>query len=150
MAAKGNKTAALFEHKNGKITEKGLSDLNKMFTQYCKHLENGYSKRSFVPCSFETMEKYIKDYSNVLDSKQMLKAKRGNLFFWEDIGIRGTTGAIKGFNAKSWDMNMKNRFGWADKQDHKHDVEVKHTVEEVKKLLGESVVEIKEIPEQLT
>jgi len=39
-----------------------------------------------------------------------------SMLFWEKMGIAGTQGSI-GFNTGSWCFNMKNRFGWKDKQE---------------------------------
>lgn len=36
---------------------------------------------------------------------------------WERMGIQGASGQIDGFNATSWIFNMKNRFGWRDRQE---------------------------------
>lgn len=35
--------------------------------------------------------------------------------WWLELGRKGASGAIKGFNFQPWYANMKNRFGWSDK-----------------------------------
>jgi hypothetical protein len=35
---------------------------------------------------------------------------RRQMLAWEKIGLEGTMGEIKGFNATSWSFNMKNQF----------------------------------------
>lgn len=37
--------------------------------------------------------------------------------WWETQGIKAVQGQIKGFNSAVWIFNMKNRFGWRDKQE---------------------------------
>jgi hypothetical protein len=51
--------------------------------------------------------------------KRTTPAMRRQMLVWEKIGLEGTMGEIKGFNATSWSFNMKNRFprDWRDKQD---------------------------------
>lgn len=115
-APEGNQNAARWN----------LSDKESMINfilvleAYCKHLESGYSKQCFVECDYETIEKYIKEYDIVFGTdikERYKKAMKGNRLFWEGLGIDGTSGDIKGFNAKSWEFNMKNRYKWADKKE---------------------------------
>jgi len=57
------------------------------------------------------------------------------LLWWENKGREGMTGKISGFNAAVWIFNMKNKFGWRDKQEISGDAEAPLTIEIVK--LGE-------------
>ena len=41
---------------------------------------------------------------------RLREAMRRQMLVLEKIGLEGTKGEIKGFNATSWSFNMKNRF----------------------------------------
>ena len=45
------------------------------------------------------------------------EGKRYSQLWWETQGILAVQGKIKGFNSAVWIFNMKNRFGWRDKQE---------------------------------
>ena len=77
-------------------------------------LSKGYSKEAVAgqigvskQCLYEWLERY-KDFGDAVE-----RGESASQFYWEDLGMRGTQGLIKGFNASSWMFNMKNRFGWA-------------------------------------
>jgi hypothetical protein len=42
------------------------------------------------------------------------------MIFWEQIGLGGTTGQFKNFNAAAYIFTMKNKFKWKDK----HEIEL--------------------------
>jgi len=52
------------------------------------------------------------------------KAKRKGKLFWEQVGIDGMMGKIKGFNAKVWNINIKNRYGWKENPEHANDEKI--------------------------
>lgn len=85
--------------------------------KWCKHLEKGYSKESFPECDPQTIRSYMKKYPKDFDTEKLRRAEATHRVFWEEIGISGAMGKLQGFNASSWIFNMKNRFGWRDKQD---------------------------------
>lgn len=109
-------------HPGNKFGEKYKTPEKRLevFNQYLEHLEAGYSKESFRPCDYRTMEKYIDEYPTELQSELVQGAMRGNRFFWEDMGLRGTKGELQGFNSSSWKFNMNNRFGWSEKREQDH------------------------------
>lgn len=111
---------------------KNKKEAEKVYKQYCEHLGKGFSKDSFVYCDYRTIENAIKKYK--LKPDLMSKAKRESKFVWEKIGKDGTEGKFKGFNAKSWEFNMKNRFGWTDKHEFDHTVINLNLGEKEKKL----------------
>lgn len=47
--------------------------------------------------------------------------------WWQDVGRDATLGNVAGFNATAWIFNMKNRFGWRDRQEIEQTVTGKHT-----------------------
>lgn len=49
--------------------------------------------------------------------------------WWEELGRRGAMGKHK-INPQVWALNMKNRFGWREKQETEHSgtLETQHTV----------------------
>lgn len=81
-------------------------------------LAKGYSKEAVAgqigvskQCFYEWVQEH-KDFGDAVDRGTM-----ASCFYWEDLGIRGAQGLVKGFNASSWMFNMKNRFGWSEKSE---------------------------------
>lgn len=81
-------------------------------------LSKGYSKEALAgnlgvskQCLYEWVQAH-KDFGDAVE-----RGVSASQFFWEDLGMRGTQGQIKGFNPTAWMFNMKNRFGWAEKTD---------------------------------
>jgi len=105
--------------KNNKLAQKWKDGKQRreLCVAFMKHVEKGYSIDCFPDCDFKTIKKYMKDYPQEFQSDQISRSQRLGRMFWEQIGLSGTVGKIKGFNAKSWDLNMKNRYGWKEKQD---------------------------------
>ena len=93
----------------------------KLCRDYIKHIETGLSDECFPECDPQTLRKYMAEFPSDFDINLMTRAKRMRRLFWEQMGIDGTRGKLKRFNAKSWDFNMKNRFKeWRDKQEIEH------------------------------
>ena len=97
-----------------KTTKRGAPTLYR--PEYCQllidHMAKGFSFESFgaeVNCGSSTVVSWLKhkDFQIARQKAQVLNRK-----FWEDLGIKGTRGEIKGFNVASWVFNMKNRFHW--------------------------------------
>ena len=87
----------------------------KLLDEYIRHISCGYSDKSFTLCDMDTFIHYCNKYPNDFPTDIIERAKRERLFFWERIGIEGTTGKIPGYNSRSWEFNMKNRFRWSEK-----------------------------------
>ena len=87
----------------------------KLLTEYLNHICCGYSDKSFTLCDMDTFVHYCKKYPNDFPTDMIERAKRERMLFWEKIGIEGTTGKIPGYNSRSWEFNMKNRFKWSEK-----------------------------------
>lgn len=89
----------------------------KLCENYCRHVEAGYSDASFPDCSMEVFEVHAVRYPVDFPEDRIEAARRKRLKFWEEKGIEGK------INASVWIFNMKNRFGWRDRQDTKTEKE---------------------------
>lgn len=81
-------------------------------------LTKGYSKEAVagkIGISKQCFYEWVQKYQDFGDAVQ--RGESASQFYWEDLGMLGTLGQIKGFNASSWMFNMKNRFGWSEKVD---------------------------------
>jgi hypothetical protein len=90
------------------------------------HMAQGLSFESFgaiVHCCKQTLYTWAKTHEEFAESKRIGEEK--SRLIWEKIGMNGTVGKIKNFNAASYIFNMKNRFGWRDSQPNEDDGEVK-------------------------
>ena len=87
---------------------------------FCEHIRSGYSKDSWPEADDETVKRYMRDFPEDFDQEKIKRAERESRLFWEKIGVSGTIGKLKGFNAKSWEFNMQNRLGWSNKTENKN------------------------------
>lgn len=112
----GKKNTNLGNTNNTKF--KTSESRKKLCQDYIKHIETGLSDECFPECDPQTLKRYIELYPSDFATDLITKAKRMRRLFWEEMGIDGTRGKLKRFNAKSWEFNMKNRFKeWRDKQE---------------------------------
>lgn len=86
--------------------------------------------------NYETLEGY-EEYFNTVK-----KAKRKVLQNKIERGLMGSLNPIVTI------FDLKNNHGFKDKSEIQHDGNVTHTFQDVKRLLGESVQEVKELPEK--
>ena len=98
-----------------------VEEMRSLIAQYVAHRADGFSKESFVPCDYRTIERHLEVYSDLLQSekKMLQQADREGLLFWERLGKEiAKTGDG---NVTSWIFNMKNRYPqyWADKREMK-------------------------------
>jgi transposase len=77
------------------------------------HLKEGYSYTSFaskVDVHIDTLYEWEKKYTEFSEAKKV--GLNHSQAFWEDIGRKM---ALDG-NVQAWKFNMKNRFGWREKE----------------------------------
>ena len=85
------------------------------------HLSEGYSFGAFAKIAQvnqDTLYKWVKLFPSFREAKE--EGTQCGLFFWEGMGIAGAAGKVKNFNVAAWIFNMKNRFGWRDRQEIKN------------------------------
>lgn len=94
--------------------------------KYCDmlidHMSEGLSFESFggvVGCCKETLYSWMRENPAFLDARK--QGNEASRLLWEKIGIDGTVGKIKNFNAASYIFNKKNRFGWRDQRPEDED-----------------------------
>lgn len=99
---------------------KFLCKYNPIFDQkLIEHMSLGFSFESFagvVGVTRQSLYNWEKKFKSFKKAKGIGVSK--SLMFWEALGIDGTHKG-KGFNAASWIFNMKNRFGWSNKEEIK-------------------------------
>jgi hypothetical protein len=104
--------------KKNKNACKSFDDLRDVFPLYIEHRAKGYSKKSFVECDYRTLEKYLEQNVDLHPLKKELeRADREGLKYWEEIGRKITTGELRG-NPATWIFTMKNKYpdDWQDTQ----------------------------------
>lgn len=109
-----NKGGAPEDNNNAELF-KTKAERAEVFKEACKHLSEGFSKASFPPCTWETVENMIEKYPVEFDTLKLDVAKRTGFKWWEKVGMGGLT--HKGFQSSVWIFNMKNRMGWRDQID---------------------------------
>lgn len=98
--------------------------------KYCQELidfmAQGYSYEAFagkIGVSSKTLYNWEKDHPEFLQAKS--EAFDQSRLFWETAAIKGLWNDKDGptLNNTAWVFNMKNRFGWRDKQEVEHQVQ---------------------------
>ena len=82
------------------------------------HMRQGYSFESFgadISVHRDTLYEWIKQHPEFSDAKKVGSEKCYKV--WEAIGLEASKGRLNGASAAIWIFNMKNRFGWKDKQE---------------------------------
>jgi transposase-like protein len=108
---------------------------SKYKPEYCEqlieHMEQGLSFEAFagsIGVCKQTLYTWTEEHEEFLDAKK--RATEKSRLFWEKMGIDNiiNVSEFKGdstsLNSAVWVFNMKNRFGWRDKQPDEHDVVV--------------------------
>lgn len=81
------------------------------------HMSQGLSFESFASTAQvnrDTLYSWCQHHADFSDAKK--RGEAVSLLFWERLGIDASQGRLPGFSAAAWIFNMKNRFGWRDKQ----------------------------------
>ena len=103
---------------------KDLDMRKRAYLKYCDWIALGKSKKSFYfeegecTCTWEAMERYIKEDPEEYDPIQMKAAMAKGYALWEGHVEESATGLNEKANTASLQMKMRNRFGW-DKKDQK-------------------------------
>ena len=84
------------------------------------HMTDGLSYEAFaglIEVARSTLYEWDKNHPEFLEAKKIGLSK--SLIKWEKIGMAGLYmgGKDNPFNSTVWIFNMKNRFGWTDRQD---------------------------------
>jgi hypothetical protein len=109
------------------------SDYDPIYCQMLiKHMEDGLSFESFggvAKCSKQTLYRWIDAHPEFSDAKKV--GETACQFWWEKTGKDGLHNETikdgdgmtitKSINSTIWIFNMKNRFGWRDKQKDEDD-----------------------------
>src|SRR3990167_3146918 len=100
---------------NGRFASKYKPEFDDLVIE---HLSKGYSFQSFagvVRVNYDTLFAWVKVHPSFAYAKEVGTAQ--SHLFWERMGIHGTVGKIDKFVPSTWIFNMKNRFGWRDRQE---------------------------------
>jgi len=103
--------------KVSKSETKPVGRPSKYKPDYCNevvlHMEQGFSFDSFagrIGVSRDTLYEWLKVYPEFSDKVAIAQAKC--LLKWEQLGLAGMLGKVKGFNGGVYAFNMTNRFRW--------------------------------------
>lgn len=91
----------------------------KYNSDYCdlviKLMKKGHSKlfvAGELGISRDTLYEWCRRYPEFSDTIKVGEMK--SYAYWEDLGMRGMMGKVKGFKPSLWIFTMKARFGWRD------------------------------------
>lgn len=88
---------------------------SKLCEEVTKFMAEGYSKQALagkLGISRDTLYEWGKVHKEFSDTIKVGESM--STLFWEQIGMDGMMGKIKGFRPAVWIFIMKNRFGWRD------------------------------------
>lgn len=115
VAPKGNQFSKGLKNAEGLKTPELKQEA---YDQYCAHLADGKSKKSWyfdhpkMKLTYITMEKYILEDASFLDPLHKEIAWCKGYQKWEEIVTGSAIGSNKDANTASLQMVMRNKFGW--------------------------------------
>ncbi len=77
----------------------------------------------------DTIYDWVKKYPEFAEAKELGEALCR--YYYEDVGLRGQNGKIRGFNVTAWIFNMKNRFDWRDRKKDESEITVNNIQETI-------------------
>jgi len=125
----------------------------KYCNQALKLMAKGFSKEvvaAKLGINRDTLYEWCKSHPEFSDTIKVGEAK--SLLFWEQKGIDGMMGKIKGFRCPVWIFVMKNRFGWRDSVEIEDKTESirqesqEDTEETLKRLIGKYGKQLQCVP----
>ncbi len=101
------------------VAVKDPEERARAFQSYCEHIASGYPKGAWfylsdvAHCSWETMEKYIKENPTEFDAFLVECAKAASYRKWFARGENLSDGKVKGNpSPHTWATIMRNMFSW--------------------------------------
>lgn len=128
-------------------------ELRKMaFDSYCEHIANGKSKRSWtmkssIKVSWETMEKYIKEYSHEFDLDALKNATSIGFSKWEQVLDDSANGKNTKANFASLKMKFNHVFNWG-KDDNRPEANNEAAAAAQDKLMNQLAVQQQAVQEE--
>ena len=118
--------------KGANIRHKTPKARQKLFKNFCEHIQRGYTIHSFPDADHKTLLSYMQKFPEDLPVHLYEEAKRKSRLWWEEVGNDGMLGKIKNFNHNVWRLNVQNRYGYAERREVKHEgyIEVSKLSEE--------------------
>jgi hypothetical protein len=100
-----------------------LNPLQKQlaYKQYCEHISEGLSKEAWyyedpsdenLTITYETIESYIEKEPEAFQTSQLKRAYSACRKFFEKTGLDMMTGKNKDGNPATFQIFMRNKFGW--------------------------------------
>lgn len=114
---KGNRRGGAQPNNQNGVILKDADVRQDAYLDYCHHLSQGKGKKGWFydkngfRCSWETMEKYIKDTVE-FDPLHKIKAESKGFQDLEQIVIDSAKGKNKEANTATLQMLMRNKYGW--------------------------------------
>lgn len=127
MVEKKGKAGAPLGNQN-RVALKTNELRHEAYKQYCEHIAQGKSKRSWVfkhpefTCCSKTFDKYLQDEIE-FPTIHMEVAEAEGYGYWEDIVSDSAVGKNKEANTASLQMLMRNKFQWDSNKNKAEDVD---------------------------
>ena len=96
--------------------------MEEAFADFCRHMAAGKSKRGWsfkhpeCKCTYQTLEKYMKDQEFEFEPITLEIAKSDGFGYWEGVLHDAAVGKNKDGNPAVMQMIMRNKYSW-DKND---------------------------------
>lgn len=87
-------------------------DRQNLCKRFCDYLRTGKPRTYFPECDYDTISRYMKDFSVDFPPEDVEAAAREGQDRLLGIGYMGMTGKIDGFKEKTWQFIIQNMTNW--------------------------------------